>query len=144
MKIRLSLLLLSALLAACTGFEVPESYPTEVLPGTAFATEPVKLDPDTPVYSAEGRRSFEISSDLAAMRAMEDCLPGTVELEFMVAPDGRPVNVRILESEPAGYYDRVAFNALQESRYEPEVVDGVWQPVVQQRRVEFNVPASCR
>ncbi|MDX1442679.1 MAG: energy transducer TonB [Gammaproteobacteria bacterium] len=130
-------------LAGCVGFDAPDSYPSGVIPGTEFATEPFRVADDADTYDTNRVRNFEITADLSTVRSLEKCLPGTVIVEFMVAPDGQPVNIRILDSQPPGAYDHSAFMALQKSRFEPTIVDGMWQPEVQQRPITFDVPSGC-
>lgn len=138
------LLALAALAGAgCTGFDIPDQYPSDVIAGTEYATEPFRLEPGTSIFQAGQARSFEIPTDLSALHNLEQCLPGSVVMEFMVAPDGQPVNVRIIDSQPPGAYDHVAFRALQSARFEPKIEDGVWQPALQRRPITFDVPHRC-
>lgn len=142
LRISLPLLLLGAV-ASCAGFDIPDSYPSGVIEGTEYTTEAFELAPDVQVYERNEVRDFVVHTDRSALRALEQCLPGTVIVEFMVAPDGRPVNVRIIEAHPPRSYDEAAFRALQASRFEPTVVDRTWQPERQRRPIAFDVPDHC-
>ena len=143
MKRRLLPLLAVIVAAGCTSFDVPDEYPSDVIAGTEFVTEPFRLAPDTKVYQAGEERRFEVPTDLSALHNLGNCLPGTVVMDFMVAPDGTPVNVRIIDSQPPGAYDHVAFLALREARFKPQIEDGTWQPVRQRRPITFDVPEHC-
>lgn len=138
------LFVMLAALAGCTSFDLPEKYPSDVIAGSEFTTEPFRVAPDAEIYRGGKVRMFEITPDLTALHNLEACLPGTVVMEFMAAPDGRPVNIRIIDSQPPGAYDHVAYLALKDSRFTPTIDDGTWQPKKQQRPITFDVPARCR
>jgi len=49
---------------------------------------------------------------------------GYVRIVFDIDENGRPLNVNVLESEPAGYKDETMVRAVSRSRFRPRVVDG--------------------
>ena len=59
------------------------------------------------------------------INARADGIEGWVELEFIVDREGRPRDVVVTDAVPSGTFDRAAANAVERSRYEPFVVDGV-------------------
>jgi TonB family protein len=59
------------------------------------------------------------------MNARSEGIEGWVELEFVVDRDGRPRDIVVADAVPSGTFDRAAANAVERSRYEPFVVDGV-------------------
>jgi protein TonB len=66
-------------------------------------------------------------------RAAERGIAGWVLLEFTVTSAGTTRDVRVLDSDPPGTFDRVAVKAVERFKYRPKVVNGrpVEQPGVQ-------------
>ncbi|USA42316.1 energy transducer TonB [Spongiibacter taiwanensis] len=65
---------------------------------------------------------------------------GYVDLAFDISITGQPINIRILESQPQGVFDRAASRALARWKYRPKVVDGA--PTVQygqSTRIRFDL-----
>lgn len=57
-------------------------------------------------------------------RALERGVEGWVILEFTVSTQGTVENPVVIESDPAGYFDRAALNAIKKFKYKPTVIDG--------------------
>ena len=57
-------------------------------------------------------------------RALQRGIEGHVLMEFTVTEDGSVTNQNVLESEPAGIFDRVALEASTRFEYKPRIVDG--------------------
>lgn len=72
-------------------------------------------------------------------QALDQHISGSVELEFNVDLDGRTRDVRVVESRPAGVFDRAATNAVARWRYQPVVING--QPTEIPWRVVINFKA---
>lgn len=78
--------------------EAPSAPPTTAAPITAFSIEK-RVDP---LYPAAARRAGE---------------QGTVLLELVVAPDGRPTEVNILRSSGFPLLDQAAIDAVRKWRF---------------------------
>lgn len=66
---------------------------------------------------------------------------GYVVMQFDIDEQGRPINIKAIESEPAGRYSEQAIKALAKWRYEPSMQQG--KAVIQKGkkvRLEFNAP----
>ena len=57
-------------------------------------------------------------------RAQTRGIEGYVLLEFIVTKTGAVANPVVIESKPAGIFDRSAINAALKFKYKPKVVDG--------------------
>ncbi len=57
-------------------------------------------------------------------RALSRGIEGWVLLEFTVTKAGTVTDVRVLESEPPGIFDKAASEAALKFKYKPRVVDG--------------------
>jgi len=64
---------------------------------------------------------------------------GFVEAEFSVRTDGTTADVRILDSEPAGAFDRATERAILRWRFQPHRVDGKAVEVRVRQRVAFRL-----
>jgi protein TonB len=62
---------------------------------------------------------------LYPVRARQEGIEGSVELEFVVTAEGRAANLRVVRSEPAGAFDRAAVRAVERWRFVPGKKDGV-------------------
>lgn len=74
----------------------------------------------------------------AALRGIE----GFVDLMFDISTAGYPINIRILQSQPAGVFDKAASRALARWKYRPKQVDGI--TVIQRdqsTRIRFDLEA---
>ena len=49
--------------------------------------------------------------------AWDNKIEGEVTLEFDVAPDGKPLNIRVASASPPGVFDRAGVEALTYSKY---------------------------
>lgn len=73
-------------------------------------------------------------------RALERGIEGYVLLEFTVTVSGLAIDPTVVESDPAGIFDRAALEALSKFRYRPRVVDG--EPVRTEgvrHRIDFEI-----
>ena len=57
---------------------------------------------------------------LALWRGIE----GWVLLEFTISPNGKAMNPVVIDSDPAGIFDRSAINAVQKWKYRPKTEEG--------------------
>ena len=56
--------------------------------------------------------------------AKSAAIEGQVTLRYDVNVDGRVFNLRVVEAEPEGVFEKVALQALSQWRFRPPVVDG--------------------
>lgn len=67
-------------------------------------------------------------------------IEGYVDLTFDISTTGQPINIRIVESQPEGVFDRAASRALARWKYRPMLVDGVAQVQYgQTTRIRFDL-----
>lgn len=78
-----------------------------LLSGGAFATDSEACDSGYPISAA--RQGIE----------------GFVQLGFDINTEGKPVNIKVIKSEPEGVFDAPAICALSKWQYKPKIVDGV-------------------
>ena len=66
-------------------------------------------------------------------RAQSRGIEGWVYLEFTITPQGTTSNIVVLDSDPKGYFERSAVNAVKKYKYKPRVEEGkaVSRPGVQ-------------
>ena len=57
-------------------------------------------------------------------RAQARGVEGWVWLEFTITPHGTTTDIRILDSDPGGYFERSAINAVKKYKYKPRVENG--------------------
>lgn len=62
-------------------------------------------------------------------RARAQGAEGYVLVEFTIDALGRVVDVRVIEAQPRGLFERAAMDAVRRFRYKPRVVDGEPLPV---------------
>ena len=76
-------------------------------------------------------------------RALRQGLQGYVVMKFTIDPQGRPIDISVVESKPARMFDREAKRALSKWKYQPQVVNG--SAVAQQgqtAKIEFKLNAQ--
>ena len=86
----------------------PVGFPTPPVVDHPTDTESIRVFCPTPAYPSGQRASAG----------------GWVHVAFDVDPAGRPMDVRTVDSEPAGVFDRVALRAASGCRYHPRRIDG--------------------
>lgn len=57
-------------------------------------------------------------------RALSRGVEGYVILEFMVTKSGTTRDIRVVEAEPQGYFERAAIKAAEKFKYKPKVING--------------------
>ncbi|MCE0492513.1 energy transducer TonB [Vibrio salinus] len=73
-------------------------------------------------------------------RALRRNIEGYVIVQFDINEEGRPFNVRVIESKPKNIFNREALRAVKRWKYQPSIDNG--QPSVvkgQQTKVEFRI-----
>jgi len=65
---------------------------------------------------------------------------GFVQIKFDIDENGQPLNLRVVESYPVGYFDEASINAISKQKYEPKVVNGTPVKLLNQKvRFLFDV-----
>ena len=73
-------------------------------------------------------------------KAKRDGLEGYVTLTFDVDATGSPYNVKVIEANPRGVFDKSARKALRKWKYNPVIKDGKAMEVFNQRvTLEFQL-----
>ncbi len=86
-----------------------------------------------------GPRPVETTRPRFPRRVATVARRGSVVLEFYVDEEGEPMDPEVVESEPAGVFDRYALAAIRRWRYRPLVLDGEPVPFGPVREVmEFD------
>jgi len=55
------------------------------------------------------------------MKAARDNIEGFVTLSFDISEIGRPINIKIIETKPRGYFEKSAMKALKKWKFDPEI-----------------------
>ena len=90
----------------------PTPQPTPARPTPAQPAEPAGPT------SVDQLRVLRQSAPRYPPQAYRRRQEGTVEIEFVVMPDGSVGEVTVISSEPRGVFDREAINAMKEWRFE--------------------------
>ena len=73
-------------------------------------------------------------------RALQRNIEGWVLLEFTINEVGLAKNIKIVESEPSGTFDRAAMNAVKKWKYKPKTEEGRSVPRAGVRQmISFNI-----
>jgi len=73
-------------------------------------------------------------------KATKRGVEGYVSLSFDVDPQGRPMNIKVIDAKPRRLFEKEAIRALRKWKYQPKIVDG--KAIVQEHqtaRVEFKI-----
>ncbi|KKO47067.1 hypothetical protein WG68_03120 [Arsukibacterium ikkense] len=112
----------------------PEAAPRNIsevtrvdLPGPTLTVAPPDITPTisrfgagidsaaTPVVRVEPRFPLD---------ALRDGISGWVKLSFSIDEAGAVTDVKVLQAEPRGVFEREAARALRRWKYQPQVIDG--------------------
>ena len=114
----------------------------------AVATPPPVAAPDpsprTPPPSATSAAEFRLSPSAPVQpeyprEAFLDRVEGWVDIEFVVAPDGRVQEARVVDAEPRRVFDKSALRAAHRWQFEPPAAAGLESPQRGIYRFEFNM-----
>ena len=78
----------------------------------------------TTEFLRRGPRPVETPPPRTPRRLALFAYKGTVLLEFWVSEKGKPLDVRVVRSEPKGVFDNEALGLIRRWRYKPDVVNG--------------------
>lgn len=78
------------------------------------------------------------------LKALRDCLGGTVVVEFTVTVEGTVTDVEILRSIHDGLFDKAAIEAIERWKFKPRIKDG--KPVERRAQLplEFEKADCCK
>lgn len=93
-----------------------------IIDRTAPPTEVGPLDPGA--GSSTIVPIFRIAPDYPPS-ALRRGIEGHVDLIFDVAPSGKTENIRVLDAQPGGVFEKAAIRTLGKWKYKPPVKDGV-------------------
>ena len=71
-----------------------------------------------------GPRPTRMASTSFPRRAASAARRGAVVVEFMVSEKGKPVDPRVVDSDPPGVFDRYALATIKRWRYKPDKING--------------------
>lgn len=121
--------------------DVPCTVPEAAAPAAPVAAEvPAAPAPAAPEAAPEGPLvlvPLSVGKPKMPDAACGQRLSGSVDLDFVVLPDGQTAQVVVTASEPKGVFDAAAAAAVGESIYPPQAA-----PVKMRRRVLLG-PSDC-
>ncbi|MBM9520787.1 energy transducer TonB [Desulforhopalus vacuolatus] len=129
------------------------SLPFELNPRLPAIEGGVELPPiDTSLPQADMSGMFEVGAldaPLVGMsqmpphypqRAKRFAIQGWVKIEFVVNEEGRVENVKVLESQPKGTFERAVIRAVSHWRFRPGTIGGIPVKARVQQKIIFRVP----
>lgn len=143
---RLTFVIAAALPLAVIAHEVPCTIPPAA-PEQAAAPAVVADTPDAapaapaaPTAASGPLRLMPLTTAKVQMpdAACQLRLSGSVDLDFVVLPDGKVTQVVVTASDPKGVFDQPASDAVAQSTYPPQAA-----PVKMKRRMLLNA-SDCR
>lgn len=72
----------------------------------------------------------------AALRSRQE---GWVIVSFTIDPEGRPRDVKVIDSQPRRVFDRAAIEAVDRYRFTPAMKDGVAVSATREQKLEFKL-----
>ncbi len=75
-------------------------------------------------------------------RALDAHISGSVTVEFTIDTNGRPTDVRVVDSTPADMFDSAAIQAVRAWRYQPAVFNGVKTQIPTRMVIRFQAPSN--
>lgn len=116
----------------------PARHEVSVVEPPAADAQPRAPKTTAAASSTPARLLERVSPDYPAT-ARQRRIEGWVELEYVVGPDGRVVDVRVVQSYPTRIFDAAAERALKRWRFEPGRRDGEPTTTVGRTRIDFNL-----
>ena len=90
---------------------------------------------DVPEASLTRTRKLEVDYP---QNALERRIEGAVEIGYTVTPKGTVADIKILDSNPSGVFEKAATSAVSRLRYKPVVEDGKPVAVATKMLVKFR------
>lgn len=104
---------------------------------------------DTPAATSAGPSTDEPRyTKVTVKKAVEPAYPaaarerkqeGYVDVRFNLTPDGKPINISVLQSSPPGVFDEAALDSVRRWLFEPVPVAAGAPPPLARRRVIFRL-----
>ncbi|HYL03229.1 MAG TPA: energy transducer TonB [Steroidobacteraceae bacterium] len=94
---------------------------------------------DLAALAAHLKQVRSVAPDYPAS-ALQRGIAGSVLISFTVDAKGAPRDVEVVQSTPAGVFDRAAVSAVKRWRYAPMIVDGAAVEVPARTLVRFELP----
>ncbi|MBW4050377.1 MAG: energy transducer TonB [Proteobacteria bacterium] len=101
--------------------------------------EPQRAGPDLRMLAAELKR-IHYAAPQYPNQALDDRIGGSVIVQFVVNPQGRTTDLKVIQSTPQGVFDRAAMDAIAEWRYRPAKYDGRPVAVPVRTLIRFVLP----
>ncbi len=95
--------------------------------------------PDLGALAAQLQRTRYVAPEYPD-RALNDRISGSVTVQYVVDKKGYTANVQVVESTPAGVFDRAATDAIRHWRYRPAKYNGEPVAVPVRTRIRFELP----
>lgn len=87
--------------------------------------------------TAEDIKVVKAAAPSYPRRAKERGIEGYVALEFAIGTDGKAKDVKIMESEPKGTFDRAGMRAVMKTEFQPCMINGQATEVAK-AQLKFN------
>jgi len=114
---------------------------TQASQQTATANKPAAVD--GAAASSGGQSSEAVLVKAAAPNyprpALQAQQTGWVVVAFTIDVDGRPRDVKVVDSQPRIVFDHAAVDAVNRYRFTPAMKDGVAVSSTRQQKIEFNL-----
>ena len=94
---------------------------------------------DTAALAASLKRTRSPAPDYPES-ALAQKIAGSVLIQFTVDTNGETRDIRVLEANPPGVFDRAATNAIRRWRYAPMIVNGTAVQVPVKTLLRFELP----
>jgi periplasmic protein TonB len=114
--------------------------PKEVLAARELHAQPRPKAPLDLVALAGHLKQLHGAPPEYPSNALQRGVSGSVLISFTVDAKGAPRDVEVVQSTPAGVFDRAAVSAVKRWRYAPVVVDGTAVEVPARTLVRFELP----
>ncbi|MEA2013200.1 MAG: TonB family protein [Verrucomicrobiota bacterium] len=79
------------------------------------------------------------TSPLYPFKAKHRGIEGFVDIEFIIEANGTTSNIRIIESQPVGVFDKSACNAVKHWRFSTPKKDGKSVKVLARQQIQFSL-----
>ncbi len=94
----------------------------------------------TPAQLAATLKRVKYTPPEFPAKALSQRVSGSVTVEYVVDTNGDPRDVRVVEANPPGVFDRAAITAVKRWHYEPVVANGAPVEVPVRTAIRFELP----
>jgi protein TonB len=96
----------------------------------------------TPAQLAATLKRVKYTPPEFPQKALSQRVSGSVTVEYVVDTNGDPRDVRVVEANPPGVFDRAAITAVKHWHYEPVVANGSPVEVPVRTAIRFELPSQ--